>query len=126
MGMLYRQITPEDAEYPGEQELRSAVLRRPLGLELSREDIQEDRARIHLVAIDAQERVVGCVLMAREGDTARIRQMAVAKGVQRQGVGRELMRQIEAIAIRMGCPRASMHARCGARGFYEKLGYKAV
>jgi N-acetylglutamate synthase-like GNAT family acetyltransferase len=124
--MMYRQITVRDAAYEKEKELRSAVLRKPLGLELSKEDIKDDANRDHLVAIDSLGRVVGCVLMSKEGDAARIRQMAVAESVQHQGIGRALIQRMEKIAIQMECKKATMHARCLAQGFYEKLGYKVI
>jgi len=126
MAMMYQQITTDDPEYQGEKALRQAVLRKPLGLSLSAEDTRDDAERIHLVAIDSGKRVVGCVLMTKEEEVARIRQMAVDEEVRTQGIGSELIQRIECIAMANGCTKTSMHARCQAQRFYEKLGYQVI
>jgi len=126
MNMLYRQITIHDPEYAKEKELRLAVLRKPLGLALSAEDTQNDGDRIHLVAQDAPGEVVGCVLVEKEGLSARIRQMAVADSHRFKGIGRHLVQFAERVSEQWGCSCVYMHARCEAREFYEKLGYRVM
>jgi predicted GNAT family N-acyltransferase len=124
--MDLRRITVEDPAYAEEKDLRDRTLRRPLGMVLSAKDIQDDCRRIHLVAFDPAGRLVGCVQVEREGDAARIRQMAVDEASRGTGTGRELMEGIERIAAQEGCRRVTMHARCVAQGFYERLGYATV
>ncbi len=76
----------------------------------------------HLVAID-DENVVGCVMFNPEGPTGRILQMAVAAAHQKQGIGTELVRILEARLAREGFREAYLHARIEAVPFYERLGY---
>jgi predicted GNAT family N-acyltransferase len=49
--------------------------------------------------------------------------MAVKAGYEVQGVGRRLLRSLEALLATRGVTQLSLHARISAAGFYEKLGY---
>ena len=122
----YRQITVHDPLYDQEKELRTRILRTPLGLALTEADLRGEDQQVHIVALDEDEQVKGCVLVAFSGDRARIRQIAVDGDCQGKGVGRELMLRAEqAIRVR-GKQTVMLHARITARGFFEKLGYRAV
>jgi predicted GNAT family N-acyltransferase len=114
-------ITPDDALYAGELELRFRLLREPLGH--TREDVPFpfERQSLHLVAHE-DEAVLGCVLFHPEdARSGRLFQMAVAD--QGRGLGAQLVRTLEATLRERGFCRVHMHARDTARGFYEKLGY---
>jgi predicted GNAT family N-acyltransferase len=126
MEMVFRRISTRDPEYAQELALRQAALREPLGLVLSAEDVRDDGERLHLLALDASGRAMGCVLVTLEGASARIRQMAVAEELRGRGLGRELMVRAEAIALEHGCVKVYLHARWEVHGFYEKLGYRVV
>jgi predicted GNAT family N-acyltransferase len=124
---VYRRIETSDGDYAGEKDLRNRVLRLPLGRVLSGEDTRGEDRQIHLIAVDEQDRVIGCVLLLPAGDgTARVRQMAVEEAYQRRGIGRELMRRMETVAGGMGLRKLTLHARETAVNFYEKLGYRGV
>jgi predicted GNAT family N-acyltransferase len=125
--ITYRQITTSDREYEAEKALRNRALRTPLGLTLSETDLRGEDRQIHLLAIDENGEVVGCVLIVplAEG-TARIRQMAVEERLRGQGIGAGLMAQAEALARALPARKVTMHARLYARGFYERLGYKTA
>jgi predicted GNAT family N-acyltransferase len=125
--ITYRQITTADREYESEKALRDEVLRVPLGLTLSEADVRGEDGQIHLLAMDGQARVVGCVLIAPEGNgTARVRQMAVAERLRGRGIGTGLMAQAEILARALPVRKLTIHARLSARGFYERLGYRAA
>ncbi|MGB7539141.1 MAG: GNAT family N-acetyltransferase [Anaerolineales bacterium] len=122
-----RIITTADPEYEAEKDLRNRVLRLPLGLALSDADIFGEDQQTHLVALDETGTVVGCVLLVFPGDgTAHIRQMAVDEIYRGRGVGAGLIAFAEKTAHEMGIRKINMHARVVARGFYERLGYRAV
>ena len=124
--ITYRRITTADLEYEAEKDLRKRALRLPLGLTLSEADVRGEDKQIHLLAVDENGTVVGCVLMVLPGDgTARVRQMAVDERCRQSGIGAGLMAQAEKTARDMGIRKISMHARLYARGFYERLGYHA-
>lgn len=56
----------------------------------------------------------------------KLRQMAVAPALRGSGIGGELVRFAEGIAWERGYETVEMAARTSARGFYERLGYRAV
>jgi predicted GNAT family N-acyltransferase len=125
--IAYRQITTADREYEAEKALRDKVLRVPLGLTLSEADLRGEEQQIHLLALDEVGEVVGCVLIVPlAGGTVRIRQMAVVERVRGRGIGAGLMAQAEKIARALPSRKIIMHARLSARGFYERLGYRAA
>jgi len=107
-------------------QLRHQVLRRPLGLELSKRDTVEDETDI-LIGCFESDKIMGCCMLKKmDKHTIRLRQMAVGSGLQGKGVGRALVNFAENIALDFGYTRMIMHARNSALGFYEKLGYEVV
>jgi predicted GNAT family N-acyltransferase len=125
--IIYRTITTADPEYAAEKDLRNRLLRLPLGLTLSEKDVAGEDRQIHLAALDDSGKVVGCVLLVVPGDgTARLRQMAVEENCRGLGIGAGLMAEAERTAREMMLSKITMHARLYARGFYERLGYRAV
>lgn len=122
----YRQISVHDPLYVQEKELRTGILRTPLGLALSEAEQGGEDQQVHIVALDDDEQVMGCVLVAFSGDRARIRQIAVDGGCRGKGIGRELMLLAEQAIRARGLQTALLHARVTARGFFEKLGYRVA
>jgi len=124
--ITYRQITTTDQEYDQEKVLRKRMLRDPLGLPLSEQDIRDDDKQVHIVALNDTGDVVGCVLVLFIGDSARIRQMAVAGQFQGKGIGTELLRRAEESIVDHNMHTAILHARVSVRCFYEQRGYIAT
>lgn len=121
--MLLTFITPDEALYPQELELRFRVLREPLGH--TRADVQFpfERESLHLVA-SVEQVLVGCVLFHPEAEHGgRLFQMAVAPAWQGQGLGRALVATLEAELRRRGLHHVHLHARAPVVPFYERLGY---
>jgi peroxiredoxin Q/BCP len=106
-------------------ELREAILRKPLGLQLSQEELADDALRRHFCAL-TNGTVVGSVSFKPLGPhTLQLKQMAVASGSQREGVGSRLLAFAEAWARRGGYGMIILNARIGAEGFYKRHGYRA-
>jgi predicted GNAT family N-acyltransferase len=125
--IVYRQIGTADPEYEGEKALRDRVLRRPLGLSLSADDVRGEDSQIHWVALDESDAVVGCALLVPGRDaTAQVRQMAVDDSRRGRGIGSELMARVEATARGLGLRKIILDARQYASGFYAKLGYRVT
>lgn len=111
-------------EYRQMLKLRDEILRKPLGLQFSDEELEKEKDNMHMVAYE-DERMLGCcMLVEEEPGTVRLRQMAVVNDVQGKGIGRALMQFAENLARDRGYKRITMHARKNAIGFYEKMGYK--
>ena len=103
--------------------LREAILRRPLGLTLSAEELADDAHRRHFCAT-LNGSVVGSVSFKRLGaHTLQLKQMVVADGKQGEGIGSRLLRYAETWARRGGYGMIILNARLGAEAFYQKHGY---
>jgi N-acetylglutamate synthase-like GNAT family acetyltransferase len=112
--------------YEQSKQFRDHVLRRPIGLTLSAQDIAGEERQIHIVAINAEDReIVGCVLLKPlTSDLIKLRQMAVGPQAQGAGLGRKLVRFAETLAQARGFKEIELNARVSAQVFYEKLGYE--
>lgn len=111
-------------EYKDTIKLRNEILRKPLGLSFADEELEKEKANMHMAAYE-DERMLGCCMLVEEDpQTVRLRQMAVVNDVQGKGIGRALMSFAENLARDRGYKKITMHARKNALGFYEKMGYK--
>jgi len=105
--------------------LREAILRKPLGLTLSPEELADDVSRRHFCAV-ANGKVIGSVSFKLLGPhTLQLKQMAVANGRQGKGIGSRLLGFAEAWARRGGYGMIIVNARLGAEEFYRRHGYVA-
>jgi predicted GNAT family N-acyltransferase len=103
--------------------LREDVLRKPLGLCFTKEELEQEKDHL-LISAYEDDQLKGCCMLVNEGETVRLRQMAVLNEKQGKGIGRALMLFAENLARDRGYSKITMHARKNAVGFYEKMGYK--
>lgn len=104
--------------------LRERVLRQPLGLNLSADDLVGEEGQYHY-AIVLGQKVLACVTLKPQDDRViSLRQMAVEPGLQGQGLGQRLVRVAENHSRAAGYRQLQMDARCEAEGFYKKLDYE--
>jgi predicted GNAT family N-acyltransferase len=122
--MSLKQIDHGTNEYLQMVNLRDNVLRRPLGLTYSHDELMSEKDDILIACIDEGEMLGCCILTALNNETVRLRQMAVANKLHGKGIGASIMSFAENIARDKGFSYISMHARNTAIGFYEKFGYK--
>jgi predicted GNAT family N-acyltransferase len=113
-------------EYQQMVELRKLILRKPLGLDFTDEELENEKEDLLIAAYEDDTMLGCCILTQTDPDTVRLRQMAVRAGLQGKGVGRVLLEFAENIARDRGNKKLTMHARKTAAGFYEKQGYKTV
>jgi ribosomal protein S18 acetylase RimI-like enzyme len=113
-------------EYQQMVDLRRQVLRKPLGLEFTEEELGKEKEDMLIGAFEDDQMLGCCMLTQVEPDKVRLRQMAVVSGLQGKGIGRVLMQFAENLARDRGYKKITMHARKSAVGFYEKQGYKLV
>lgn len=113
-------------EYQQMIHLRNEMLRKPLGLHFSKEELDREKDDILMGAFE-DDRLLGCCLLTRQDSaTVRLRQMAVPSGMQGKGIGRALIIFAENIARDLGYKKVCMHARTTATGFYSKFGYAII
>ncbi len=124
--MALKIIDHGSKEYRQMVNLRMEILRKPLGLTFSEEELAVEKNEILIGAFE-EEKMLGCCMLVQEGEKhCRLRQMAVINKLQGKGIGRALMTFAENIARDRGYKRLTMHARKTALGFYERLGYKVT
>ena len=124
--MALKIIDHGTAEYNQMIKLRDAILRQPLGLTFSPDELEKEKNNLHIAAYE-DDQILGCCMLVEEGDeTVRLRQMAVINDLQGKGIGKALMQFAENLARDRGYKKITMHARKNALGFYEKMGYKTI
>ena len=111
-------------EYNQMVDLRRQILRKPLGLDFTPEDLESEKDHLHIAIYEDDQMLGCCMLVQLDPTTVQLRQMAVKAGLQGKGIGRVLMQFAENLARDRGNKKLIMHARKAAIGFYEKLGYK--
>ena len=124
--MGLKQIDHGTKEYQQMVKLRNEILRKPLGLSLSPDELAKEKEDILIGAFDEEQMLACCMLTREDKNSLRLRQMAVQNNLQGKGIGASMMNFAELLARDKGYKKLIMHARETALGFYEKLGYKVV
>lgn len=108
--------------------LRYKVLREPLGLTFSEQDLSVDIDDILLgISVDSSDKISACCILTPQSDqVVKLRQMAVDTTVQKTGLGTSMLGFAEYVAAKKGFEIIELHARKVAVGFYEKYDYKIL
>jgi N-acetylglutamate synthase-like GNAT family acetyltransferase len=122
--MGLKQLYHGSKEYQQMVELRLEILRKPLGLSFSPEELEKEKDDILIGAFDEEEMTGCCILTKINENSVKLRQMAVMKNMQGKGIGETIIQFAENIARDKGYKTLTMHARDTALGFYEKYDYK--
>ena len=126
MELTFIAIGWQTERYQQEIQLRERLLRQPLGLSFTPEDLQAEQQSFHFGMID-QEHLVAClVVVPLTGGNAKVRQMCVDESCQRKGIGSALIRNTEERLREKGFQSVELHARDTAVGFYQRLGYEPI
>lgn len=113
-------------EYRQMLDLRHRILRAPLNLVASKEELAKDVDYTLLGLFNSENnQLLACCFLSHINDNiVQLRQMAVDNTIQKAGYGRELMGYAEQIAKESNYRTMYLHARKTAIGFYQKLGYE--
>lgn len=124
--MPIKQIDHGTKEYQQMVDLRTEILRKPLGLTFDKQELDREANDI-LIAAFEEDKILGCCLLTRiDNQCVRLRQMAVQNNLQGKGIGAAMMNYAENVARDAGYNKVIMHSRKTSTGFYEKLGYKVT
>lgn len=105
--------------------LRDRILRQPLNLTFSAEQIASEWDSMHLGLYDRSGRLLGCLIMKQlEDGVWKMRQVAIDEHCQGMGLGQILVRYAENKMIERGCKKIELHARDTAIPFYIRMNYK--
>ncbi|MBC7848195.1 MAG: GNAT family N-acetyltransferase [Chitinophagaceae bacterium] len=124
--MALKIIDHGSREYQQMIQLRMDILRQPLGLNFTSEELEQEKEQVLIGAFEEEKMLGCCMLIKLDKQLVRLRQMAVLNNLQGKGIGRALTQFAENIARDIGYRKITMHARKPVRGFYEKLGYQVV
>jgi predicted GNAT family N-acyltransferase len=107
--------------------LRHDILRAPLNLEFTLEQLSEEWKDIHFGCFDGYDNLLACLILSpQENQEIKMRQVAVRADLQGKGVGKILVDASEQLSLDLGFEKMVLHARETAIPFYEKLNYKKV
>jgi predicted GNAT family N-acyltransferase len=114
-------------EYDLSVKIRYDVLRKPIGLEFTEEQLEAEWSDIHLACYNGNAEMMGSlILTVNDDNTLKMRQVAVAEHCQRHGVGRCLVEAAEAYAKHNKHPKIVLNARELAIPFYLELDYELI
>jgi len=121
---IFQRIDYASADYSKVVQLRSLVLRQPLGLRFSINDLKPDQHEL-IFALMLENKPVACVQIKPLSKTqVKLRQMAINPDFQRRGLGKMLIQKVEAYLQTQGFRNIELNARKTALEFYQKSGYK--
>ncbi len=121
-----KEIVYQSDEYHSELALRDRILRKPLGLSLYDEKLDQEQQDVHLGAFQNGALLGVLILTKLEHGDFKMRQVAVDEHFHGHGIGKRLVLHAEEYARKKGASRIVLHSRNTAIVFYEKLGYQTV
>lgn len=123
---MFKQFSYGSDEYKASLQLREQVLRVPLGLTLSEQDVVLEDQQLHFGMFEQQQLVACVVFRPINSDLVKLRQMTVSPSQQGKGIGRTMLEQAEREVRKLGFNEIDMAARVSAIDFYLKLGYQTA
>jgi len=118
----FRVIEHNSKEYWDTVHLRELVLRQPLGMRFSSEELELENNSYHIAAYDENQKIVGAAMFVPLSTTKlKMRQVVVAEEWQGRGIGKELIGFAEDFAQSKGYQLIEANVRQTAIGFYDKL-----
>jgi predicted GNAT family N-acyltransferase len=124
--MELRRIKHNTPEYERIVALRRRVLRAPLGLDFTPEQLAAEADDIHLAGFEGETPLACMILSPVSAQEFKMRQVAVAPERQGEGLGSRLVEYCETVARAAGCAQITLHARETAVPFYLRAGYEIV
>ena len=113
-------------EYQQMIKLREEILRKPLGISFTKEELDKEKDNLLVAAYDDDLMLGCCMLVENTKTVVRLRQMAVKDDLQGKGIGKALTIFAENLARDRKFKSLIMHARKNTVGFYQKMGYKVI
>lgn len=123
-----RTLIHQGDDYRAAVSLRDRILRAPLGLSFSEDELEAEHGDFHLGAFDDKDgTLIGCLVLSPQPEHAlKMRQVAIAESHRGQGIGMALVNFAEALAQSRGFDRIILNARESVVPFYERLHYQVI
>ena len=122
--MEIKEIKYRSAEYEQSLILRDKILRKPLGMSLTKEFCLQDNEDFILGMFEKNRIKAVLHLKPLPNSVFKMRQVAVDESLQGKGLGSRLVLFSEEFARKKSCKKIVLHARETAVSFYKKLNYK--
>jgi predicted GNAT family N-acyltransferase len=104
-------------------ELRSRILRKPLGLSFSTDELEKEADQYHL-GVFRNDQLCGVLLLKpQKMGYIKMRQVAIDTPWQGKGIGKELVAFAENFSKSLGFHHMILHARESAVPFYLTMNY---
>lgn len=112
-------------EYNSFVALRQSVLRDPLKMKYSTEDLLKDNDGVLLGAY-ISDQIVATAILKINDNQCKVCQVATHSNLQKSGIGSLMMKEVERIAKNLNCTLCYCSARISAKEFYLKNNYIAI
>ncbi|WP_291725806.1 GNAT family N-acetyltransferase [Bernardetia sp.] len=123
----FKVIEHNSKEYWDTVHLRELVLRQPLGMRFSSEELELENSSYHIAAFDENHKIIGAAMFVPlSSKKLKMRQVVIATDWQRRGIGKELVEFAETFAKSKHYELIEANVRQTAMGFYESMDYKKV
>jgi len=107
--------------------LRDLILRKPIGLEFTPQELSKEYTSIHFAAYTDDNHLLGTLVMKPlDNAQVKMRQVAVFPEHQKKGIGQLMVAASEVYSRENNFKEIVLSARVPAIPFYEKLGYEVV
>jgi predicted GNAT family N-acyltransferase len=103
--------------------LRERIFCGEQGVSLEADQDGRDHEATHIVAVDDGVVIGTCRLLFRKR-VARLGRLAVERDRRGDGVGGEILREADRIAVDGGAESIALHAQTYAQTLYERAGYE--
>ncbi|MBS1705557.1 MAG: GNAT family N-acetyltransferase [Armatimonadetes bacterium] len=113
-----------DSSWSAGVELRRKILRQPLGLEFTPDELQSESDQTMVLLEDGGIVVAVAMVAPLDGSWAKIRQVAVDPSRQGSGLGRAVMAASEEYCVKLERREVVLHARETVVPFYLRIGYE--
>lgn len=122
--MKVQLVLHDSKEYWSLVKLRSEILRKPLGLEFSKEELALENYQLHFGIFKENEAQACMSLVLEDNKHVKMRQVAVAINAQGKNLGSKLLKHCEEYAKAEGYEIMHCNARATALNFYIKNAYQ--
>lgn len=124
MELYFIEIQFATPEYDELVQLRTKILRKPLGLEFTIDQLSNEYNDFHFGIYNQELKLLGGMIFNNSGNnTLKMRQVAVDDVCQNKGIGKFMVKQSEEWAKEKGFNKIELNARDTAIPFYQSLGY---
>lgn len=124
MKLTFENIQHNSKEYWKSVELRTLVLRKPLGLSFTKEELQAENNQLHFLCF-VDGKVAGSFIFVKSNQNKlKMRQVCIDKDFQKKGIGSQMMLFAEKWAKENNYNQIYCNARNNALAFYQSLNYQ--